>query len=330
MAAPAVSAVVVNYRRPDILGSSLSSLREALARTGEATELIVVDNASGDDSCALARRTAPEAKVAEMAENLGFSAAASRGIQSSRGEWVLLMNNDVVVEPDFVRNMLAVGRSSADVGSVASQMRFAAGDGLINSAGIGVDRLGIAYDRLLGQPPSVSEIEPCEVFGACAGAALYRRAMLDEIGGFDESFFFHLDDVDVAWRARMQGWRCLYAPDAVVRHHHGATMAHGSSLKYFHVGLNRMRTLAKNADKRQLWRYGLAMIAYDLAYVAFVAVTDRTLAPLRGRVRGMREWRRYREAGAPRRPVELAPARGPRAALARRAAWLQNSAAHTR
>jgi GT2 family glycosyltransferase len=164
------------------------------------------------------------------------------------------------------------------------------------------------------------------VFGACGGAALHRRRMLDEVGGIDPTYFFSLDDVDLAWRARMAGWRCLYAPDAVVHHRHGGTGAHASDFKYFHVGLNRVRTLAKNADRGLLLRYGPAMLAYDTAYVAFAALSDRTLAPLRGRLRGLREWRRYRRAGAGRRPVELAPIRGPRAALGRRAVWLEHSA----
>ena len=142
--------------------------------------------------------------------------------------------------------------------------------------------------------------------------------MLEQIGGFDDSFFFALEDADVAWRAQMQGWRCLYVPAAVVHHHHGATIAairKGSSLKQFHVGRNRVRMLAKNADAGQLRRYGLAMIGYDLAYVAFAAVTERTLAPLRGRVQGLREWRLPR-AGARggRWSCRLPAACGPRCA----------------
>jgi GT2 family glycosyltransferase len=327
-----VSAIVVSYRRPDILGACLSSLQEALKRAGESSELIVVDNASRDGSSELVRETAPEAALIEMPENRGFPTAVSEGIRASTGEWVLLINNDVEVAPDAVAHLLAAARSPT-VGSVATQMRFAHDAGVLNSAGIGVDRLGIAYDRLLGQPVAASETEPREVFGACAGAALYRRAMLDQIGGFDDSFFFALEDADVAWRAQMHGWRCLYAPAAVVRHHHGGTIAairRGSRVKHFYVGRNRVRLLAKNADARQLRRYGLAMIGYDLAYIAFVAVTDRTLAPLRGRLRGLREWRSYRRSGAGRRRVELPPTRGLRAALARRAAWLNNSAAHSR
>jgi GT2 family glycosyltransferase len=325
-----VSAIVVSYRRPDILDACLGSLREALARTGAPAELIVIDNASRDGSLELAAELAPEATVVEMPANLGFAAGAAHGISRSTGEWVLLVNTDVVTEPDAVEQLLAVGRSSPEVGSVAAQMRFAGERaGIINSAGIGIDRLGIAFDRLLDQPVEASETEPVEVFGACGGAALLRRAMLDDVGGLDESFFFSLDDADLAWRAQMRGWRCLYAPAAVVNHEHSATARHGSSLKYFHVGLNRVRMLAKNADGRQLRRYGPAIVGYDLMYVVFAALTDRTLAPLRGRVQGLREWRTYRRAGAARRPVELAPTQGLRAALARRSAWLRNSAVGT-
>jgi GT2 family glycosyltransferase len=325
MPAPRVSAIVVNYRRPEMTRSCLLALRRALSQLGEPFEVVVVDNGSGDGSPSVVRGAVPDAALVELPENLGFPSAASEGIRNSSGEWVLLINNDVIVEPDAVTQLLAVGEKADAVGSVAAQMRFADDPGVINSAGIGVDRLGIAFDRLLGAPVSASESGPTEVFGACGGAALHRRRMLDSVGGMDETYFFALDDADLAWRARMHGWRCLYAPAAVVHHHHGATTAHGSDLKYFHVGLNRIRTLAKNADSGLLRRYGLAMAGYDIGYVAYAAVTDRTLAPLRGRLRGLKEWPAYRRAGAARRPVDLAPVRGLRAALARRGAWARHS-----
>jgi GT2 family glycosyltransferase len=322
-----LSAIVVNYRRPEMTCACLGALREALEALGEPAEIVVVDNGSNDGSAEVIRAAAPEALLVELPENTGFPTGASEGIRRSSGEWVMLVNNDVIVEPGAPRELLAAAGSRDDAGSVAAQMRFANDAGTINSAGIGVDRLGIAFDRLLGAPPAASESEPVEVFGACGGAALHRRRMLDDVEGMDETYFFALDDADLAWRAQMRGWRCLYAPAAVVHHHHGATTAHGSDLKYFHVGLNRVRTLAKNADRGLLLRYGAAMVAYDLAYVAYAAVTDRTLAPLRGRLRGLREWRRYRRAGAGRRPVELVPVRGLRAALGRRAVWVTHSAA---
>jgi GT2 family glycosyltransferase len=152
--------------------------------------------------------------------------------------------------------------------------------------------------------------------------------MLDDIGGFDESFFAYLEDVDVAWRVRMKGWRCLYMPDAVVFHHHSATLGHGSNRKYYLVGRNRIRLLAKNADTALLRRYGLWMLANDLAYVVFVALTKATLAPLRGRIAGLREWKRYRRAGAEnRRAIPLARVSGIRAALRRQRAWAGRASA---
>ncbi|HEX8073597.1 MAG TPA: glycosyltransferase family 2 protein [Thermoleophilaceae bacterium] len=328
MPAPRISAIVVNYRRAEMTRDCLQALEEALARLDGESEIVVVDNGSGDGSAELIRDAVPDAAVHELPENLGFPTGASEGIRRSTGDWVMLVNNDVIVEPDAVAELLAAGESAPDVGSVAAQMRFADDPGTINSAGIGVDRLGIAFDRLLGAPVAASEERPVEVFGASGGAALHRRAMLHQVGGMDETYFFALDDADLAWRARMRGWRCLYAPAAVVHHRHGATTAHGSDLKYFHVGLNRVRTLAKNADARQLARYGAAIAAYDLGYVAYACVTDRTLAPVRGRLRGLREWRAYRQTGAAgRRPVELLPVRGLRAALERRGVWERHSAA---
>jgi GT2 family glycosyltransferase len=186
--------------------------------------------------------------------------------------------------------------------------------------------LGVAYDRYLGTRAGGPASTGGEVFGACAGAALYRRAMLDDIGGFDGGIFLYLDDADVAWRARMAGWRALYVPDAVVWHAHSATAGHGSSFKYFHVGRSRVRVLAKNADRRHLVRYGAQILAFDLGYVAFVALADRSLAPLRGRLAGLREWRQVRaENAARRRPVELERRQGFVAALKRRRAWLAGS-----
>jgi len=317
----AVSAIVVNHRRRRLLASCLESLEQALARVEEPTEVIVVDNASDDGSRELVRDRHPAATLVPLSANVGFPRAVNEALGSARGEWLLLINNDATIEPDAVRQLLAVGCEAPDVGSVAAQMRFAGQPGTINSAGIEVDRLGVVYDRLLGRPISSSEREPTEVFGASAGAALFRRAMLADVGGFDDSFFAFLEDADLAWRARMTGWRSLYAPAAVVHHHHSATAGHASGFKHFHVGLNRVRLLAKNADGRHLARYGAAMAAYDLGYVAYACVADRTLAPVRGRLLGLRQWRSYRRTGVRRRRVALAPVRGARAALERRRAW---------
>jgi GT2 family glycosyltransferase len=315
-----LSAVVVNYQGRDFIRDCLASFR------GEDAELVVVDNASTDGSPEIVREEFPEAALVQLPRNVGFGAGVNAGLRGTSGRWVFLLNNDATVEPGALAELLTVGEGDERIGSVAAQIRFRARPDLINSAGIGVDRLGVAFDRLLGRPLTESESAPVEVFGASAGGALLRRSMLDELGGFDERFFLFLEDVDLAWRARMRGWRAMYAPAAVVHHHHSATARHGSAFKHYHVGRNRMRLLAKNADAAQLRHYGVAIAGYDVAQTIFVIAAGRTLAPLRGRLAGLREWRKVRRAAEEgRRPVELAPVGGLRQALRRNRAWALGS-----
>jgi GT2 family glycosyltransferase len=324
-----ISAIVVAYpseAKHAQIKSCLTQLVRALGEVEGAGELIVVLNASDPGFESEVRELVPDAVLLIPGGNVGFAGGVVRGIREAGGEWIALVNDDAVVDPRALAEMLAVGGSSEDVGSVAAQMRFADRPDVINSAGIEVDRLGVASDRLLGLPAGASERVPTEVFGASGGAALYRRSMLDQIGGFDESFFAYLEDVDVAWRARMMGWRSMYAPAAMVHHHHSMTLGHRSRQKYFLAGRNRLRLLAKNASTRQLVTNAAAMLAYDLGYVVYVAARHRTLAPLQGRLRGLREWRRYRAAGAPyRRRIELPRRAGFRDALARERSWTARS-----
>jgi len=323
---PVLSVVIVTFRRPELVESCLRSVRAGLGAFGAPAEVVVVDNGSQDETGDLIRADFPEARLLTIEQNVGFTPAVMRGIRTARGDWIALLNDDVTVDPRAFRLLVEAGGADPSVGAVAAQMRFADRPDVINSAGIEIDRLGVAADRLLGALIGASEQDPVEVFGVSGGAALYRRAMLDELGGFDESFFAYLEDVDLAWRARMHGWHALYVPAAVAYHHHSATLVHGSPQKYFLVGRNRVRLLAKNATAGQLARYGAGMVAYDAAYILYVAIRGGTVAPLRGRLRGLREWRAYRNGrGADRKSVELAPVLGLRHALKRNRAWASST-----
>lgn len=317
-----VSAVVVSYGAPAMLERCLDSLAIALTEVPGETEMVVVDNGARDGRADRVRELHPSATVVEIEVNEGFAGGVEPGIEAAAGRWIVLLNDDALLEPPALRRMVEAGERYPDVGAIAAQMRFAGRPGLINSAGIEVDRLGVAFDRGLGRPADPEDSPPVEVFGASGGAAAYRKEMLDEIGGFDASFFAYLEDVDLAWRAREAGWRALYVPGAIAYHWHSATTRHRSPSKYRLVGRNRVRVLAKNADRGMLLRWGWAMIAYDLGYVLYVLATERKLAPLQGRIEGLREWRRYRQAGSEWRcAVRLARVRGTRAALNRHAAW---------
>ncbi|MEY2513744.1 MAG: hypothetical protein QOJ89_1102 [bacterium] len=315
-----VSAVVVNYNGQALLRRCLDSLRVALTAVDATNEIVVIENASTDGSRAMLAADYSDVRVIASDTNLGFAGASQLALAEAGGDWLFFMNNDATADRRAVALLLAEGRRHADVGAVAAQMRFADRPQIVNSAGLAIDRLGIAFDIGLGEAVFGQPTAPSEVFGSSAGAALYRREMLEQIGGFDGSFFMYLEDVDVAWRARARGWRTLQVPAAIVLHEHSRSAGHRSDFKYFHVGRNRVRLLAKNATTKHLARYWPLIVAYDVAYVAYALVVDRSTAPLRGRLRGLREWRRYRAAGSPQRPVELVPARGLRAALGRNAA----------
>jgi len=317
-----VSAVVVNMDQREKLLECIASLEAALEQVEGGGEIVVVDNGSEDGSVEALRAAHPGVEVIETGANIGFPPAVARGIRATSGDWVLFLNNDATIEPDGVAALLAVGDADPRVGSVAAQLLFADGSGRINSAGFGVDRLGVGFEREVGELPDPMDLEPREVFGASGGASIFRREMLDDVGGVDETFFVYLEDVDLAWRARNRGWKALYAPAAVAHHHHSFTTKHGSPFKYYHVGLNRVRLLAKNAPTRHLVVYGLPIVAYDLAYCGFALATDRTLAPLKGRIRGLREWRRYRGSPPASAAEQLEPVRGLRAALGRRRVWI--------
>jgi GT2 family glycosyltransferase len=175
---------------------------------------------------------------------------------------------------------------------VASRMVFAHRPDVVESAGVVVDRAGVAWDRLSGAAVADAG-DGAEVFGPSGGAALYRRALLDDVGLFDESFFMYLEDVDLAWRARLAGWRCLYAPAARVVHQHSATAGADSAFKRRLLARNRVRLVAKNYPAPLLGLYLPAIIGYDVAVMAALAWPGAApvrarLAAFRGRLDGLR------------------------------------------
>jgi GT2 family glycosyltransferase len=301
--APALSIVVVAYQQREALTACLESCLAATVQLTGDTELIVVNNGEIGE---LVRERCPQAQLIEPGFNVGFAGGVSRGIAVARGKWIALVNDDARIAPNALSSLMATGEQSPQIGAVASQVRFSDAPTRVNSAGISVDRLGIATERFAGAPIEAAA-QANEVFGASACFALYRRAMLEQVGGFDERFFAYLEDVDLAWRARAAGWSCMYEPSAVAYHEGSASSGHASAGKYFLVGRNRVWLLARNATAYQLLRGLPGILLYDCAYIAYVALTDRTLAPLRGRLTGLRSWRqRRRERRLLRHPVALA------------------------
>ena len=203
-----------------------------------------------------------------------------------------MLNNDTRPEPAWLERLLApVGEK--DLGMVASKLLRSSHPDQIDSAGIAVDWTGIAWDWRGGETDRVNEANVMEIFGPCGGAALYARRMLEELGGFDEDFFAYLEDVDLAWRGRLAGWRCLFQPQARVLHAHSATLGDASPFKRFLLGRNKVWLLIKDYPDPWFARYLPIILGYDLLATGYGLVRRQDMASLHGRVAGLRGSRRF-------------------------------------
>jgi GT2 family glycosyltransferase len=228
-----VSVIVVTFNGRKFLENCLTALSEQSYRD---FEIILVDNASSDDSANFVAARFPGVRIVRNAVNLGFAGGVNSGIRATKGEYILLLNNDTVPDRDFIGELVRPVLGENDTGMCAAKMLFP--DGRINSAGICISLSGASWDRGRGRPDVGQYDREEEVFGPCGGAAIYRRRMLDQIGLLDEDLFLFMEDVDLAFRARLAGWRCVFVPGARVVHHHGGTAGVMSDLAVYYVNRN--------------------------------------------------------------------------------------------
>ena len=189
-------------------------------------EVIFVDNGSNDNSVEYVKDLFADVKISSLPENMGFAGGNIEGLKQVSGDYIMLLNNDVEVEKDCIGNLLAAIQENPSVGICASKM-LASGTNMIDSAGDGYSTLLKGFKRGEGAA-EVEYVRQEYVFGACAGAALYRRKMIEEIGFFDEDFFLIHEDTDLNFRAQLAGWKVLYVPHAIVYHKVRSTIGHMS------------------------------------------------------------------------------------------------------
>ncbi|MCY3776621.1 MAG: glycosyltransferase family 2 protein [Candidatus Aminicenantes bacterium] len=238
-----VSVVVVNYLRAELLRACLKSL---LDQTWPRLEILVVDNGSRDHSTDVVSSFADRGiRLLALTENRGFAAAVNLGVRRARGELVALLNNDAVASPEWIEQLVTGLDASPDVGMCASKILFYGSD-VIDKAGHLIFPDGQNRGRGTGEPDRGQYERTREVLAADGCAALYRKEVLKQAGGFDERFFAYAEDADLALRARWLGWRCLYVPGAVVHHHHSSTLGPYSPRKIYWVERNRLWLALKN------------------------------------------------------------------------------------
>ena len=249
-----VSVVVVTRNGIRFLPDSIRQLKR---QSYPNIELVVVDNGSTDGSPEFVESNFPGATVIRCVRNAGFSRGNNIGIKLSAGEYVLALNQDVNLEPDFIESLVDVMRSDGRIGAVCGKIYRARAGGahtnVIDSAGMVLLRNRNALNRGSEEDDSAELSTAAEVFGAPASAALYRKKMLDELRVgeeyFDEDFFAYFEDVDLSWRARALGWRTVYAPQGIGYHVRISGFFVGPGGSRFvseHLWRNRYLTIVKN------------------------------------------------------------------------------------
>jgi GT2 family glycosyltransferase len=229
-----VSCIVVNWNGGAMLRECLSSIR---AQDFNDREVILVDNGSNDGSCEAAVREFPDLIVLRQTENLGFAEANNRALQVARGEFVALINNDVTLEPGWLREMVNALQTQPEAGAAACLIVQAHDPERIDSAGFDFYACA-SVQSWRGMPVSSKDDASHRAFGPVAAAALYRRSALDRAGGFHPEYFCYYEDTDLAVRMALWGYPTVYVPGARAMHRGSETGKARSDFFVFHLRRN--------------------------------------------------------------------------------------------
>jgi GT2 family glycosyltransferase len=266
-----VSLVILNWNGRHFLSECLEGLRNQRYRSFEIT---VVDNGSDDGSVDFIKHGYPEVNVIALSQNLGFAAANNLAIKTVKSKYIALLNNDAVPDHLWLEKLVDVMDRHPEAGFAASKMVFEKDRKTIDRAGDAYTTAGAGLLRGRGEPVDKYDNEEW-VFGACAGAALYRTEMLRDIGLFDEDFFILYEDVDLSFRAQLKGYRCHYTPEAVVYHKGSGSIGHDSSLSVYYSHRNLEWVYIKNVPVRLICRTIFQHIIYNIAAFSYFLLSGR-------------------------------------------------------
>ena len=294
---PKVTVVIVNWNGERFLDHCLSAL---LAQTVAPHEIILVDNASSDASLDIVRRF-PSVRLLAQNENLGFARGNNLAIQAAaaESEWIALLNPDAFVEPHWLEGLLSAARDYPAFDVFGSKLVNAADPAVLDGAGDAYHFCGLVWRTGHGVPVSEGADETREMFSPCAAAAMYRRTALQRVGGFDEDFFCYIEDVDMGFRLRLHGYRCLYVPQSVAHHVGSGTTGgqHGDFASY-HGHRNLVWTFVKNMPGWLFWLFLPVHLALNIITVVWFSFRGQGKLILKAKldaVRGLpRMWRKRR------------------------------------
>lgn len=272
MSEPLVSLIIPNLNGKEHLKTCLSSIQKA---TYKNVEIIVVDNASKDGSVEFIRTNYPKIKLIAKAVNLGFAKGCNEGMRNAKGKYIALLNNDTEVDSKWLEELVQVAESNPRIGVCASKIVMFHDRKILNSAGGEFDIYGFGHDRGLYETDKGQYSRLEEVFFACGGAMLIRKEILNNVGFFDSRYFMYGEDLDFCWRARLQGYRVIYVPSAVVYHKYGGTMEAADVQRLYLNSRNNLCSILKNYGSKSLVKAVLRFSSLKAGETLFFLIAMR-------------------------------------------------------
>lgn len=279
---PKVTVVIVNWNGERFLDRCMNALLE---QTAKPHEIILLDNASTDGSVEIARRF-PAVRVIALEENTGFAGGNNLAIEAttSKSEWIALINPDAFAASRWLEALLAAAESNSEFDVFGSKLVNASDSSLLDGTGDAFHMSGLMWRTAHGVPVSHLGESECEIFSPCAAAALYRRSALLDVGGFDEDFFCYAEDVDLGFRLRLAGYRCLYVPQSVVHHvGSGTTGGKHSEFSVYHGHRNLVWAFVKNMPGVLFWLLLPLHAALNLVSIVLFALRGQGRVILRAK-----------------------------------------------
>jgi len=276
---PLASIIVLNYNGEKFLGDCLKSLLETDYPN---FEVVVVDNNSNDRSVELVKSIKPlfEAKgirfvLIENSENLGFAEGNNVGAKFARGEYIVFLNNDTLMEKNWLKELVKPLENDSKIGAAQSKILSMRNNNSIDCAGGFLNPYGLAIERGFMEEDRGQYDAVDDIFFAKGTAAIFRKKLFDYFGGFDSDYFLYHEETDLCWRMRLGGYRIVFAPKSVVYHIGGASSKKVPSLVVFHQEKNRICTLFKNYNFHNLVRYLSFLLTLEILQMFFFIFTKK-------------------------------------------------------
>jgi len=271
---PLISIIIICWNSKEYLPRCLNSLA---AQTFQDFEVVIVDNGSTDGTLENIGTNWPGLNfhILALGENKGYTVANNIGAKLARGKWLALLNTDAFPEPDWLENLLKAAEKHPEFSFFASRQIQDHAPHLLDGCGDAYHVSGQAWRWYYNYPADKYGLESGEAFSACGAAALYNRAAFQEVNGFDEDFFSYLEDIDLSFRLRLRGYRCLYVHDACVNHIGSASLGQRSDFAFYHGHRNIVWCFVQNMPSGLLWKYLPAHLAVNIIYLAHYTLRGR-------------------------------------------------------